>query len=137
MDNVFTDGTIIYLQKNPSLLLLSGADTKTFKPFMYTWFDGYAYALENYYQDKKNLYRNNVKIEKINTSTFKKLSQGFYYDKVSYATDWTHIYANGKLLWQADPKTFAYYGGISRMDAGDKNTFYFEGSMIPKEYKNV
>jgi formate-dependent nitrite reductase cytochrome c552 subunit len=77
-----------------------------------------------------------VRMENINKSTFRTVSQGFYYDNVSYATDWTHIYANGKLLEKADPKTFAYYGGISRMDAEDKNACYFEGNMIPKEYKD-
>jgi hypothetical protein len=87
MDNVFTDGTIIYLQKDSALLLLSGADVTTFKPFTYTSYDGYAYTLENYYQDKKNLYRNNVRMENINKSTFRTVSQGFYYDNVSYATD--------------------------------------------------
>ena len=98
MDNIFTDGTLIYIQRNHSLLLLSGADPKTFQPLMYTFFDDYEYPIQNYYQDKKNLYRNNIPLQNINRKKFRLITRGSYYDKVTYTTDETRVYANGNLI---------------------------------------
>ena len=87
--------------------------TYVFKDIDHQTFEALAYL---YARDSKNVFRFNKTLEKANPETFRLL-----HDAGNYTTDGVNVYYDGKLIPEADAKSFKVTGYSS---ASDKNQKY-------------